>query len=90
MRRPINQPNETYKKAMKVAKRIAITMLCCFPVLLVFGYLTRNIITSDFWQIFCFVIIMAVAVAIEEVIVREKEKKKAEQAKFETKRDVFK
>ena len=90
MRRPINQPNETYKKAMKVAKRIAITMLCCFPVLLVFGYLTRNIITSDFWQIFCFVIIMAVAVAIEEVIVREKEKKKAEQDKFETKRDVFK
>ena len=90
MRRPINQQNETMKKTMKVAKRIAITMLCCLPVLIIFGYLTRNIITSDFWQIFCFVIIMGIAVAIVEVVARSREQKKAEQAQFETKKDVFK
>ena len=90
MRRPINQQNEMYKRAMKVAKRIAITMLCCMPVLLIFGYLTRNIITSNALQITCFVIIMGIAVAIVEVIARAKENKKAEEAQFETKKDVFK
>lgn len=90
MRRPINQQNEVYKRAMKVAKRIAITMLCCIPALIIFGYLTRNIITSDFWQIFCFVIIMGIAVVIVEVVARSREQKKAEQAQFETKKDVFK
>ena len=90
MRRPINQQNETYKKAMKVAKRIAITMICCLPVLLIFGYLTRNIITSDALQITCFIIIMGIAVAIVEVVARSREQKKAEQAQFETKKDVFK
>ena len=90
MRRPINQQNETMKKAMKVAKRIAITMLCCLPVLLLFGYFTRNIITSDALQITCFVIIMGIAVAIVEVVARAREQKKAEQAQFETKKDVFK
>ena len=90
MKRPVDQQNETYKRAMKVAKRIAITMLSCFPVLLIFGYLTRNIITSDALQITCFVIIMGIAVAIVEVIARAREQKKAEQAQFETKKDVFK
>ena len=75
MRRPINQQNETYKRAMKVAKRIAITMLCCIPVLIIFGYLTWGIL-SDFWQTFCFVIIMGIVVAIEEIVAREREKKK--------------
>ena len=88
--RPINQQNETFKNAMKVAKRIAITMLCCLPVLLIFGYLTRNIITSDVIQIICFVIIMGTAVVIVELVARTKEKKKAERAQFETKKDVFK
>ena len=88
--RPINQRNETMKRAMKVAKRIAITVLCCLPVLLIFGYLTRNIITADWLQILCFVVIMGVAVLIEEVIARAIIKKKAEEAQFETKKDVFK
>ena len=88
--RPLNQQNETMKKAMKVAKRIAITMLCCLPVLLIFGYLTRNIITSDALQITCFVIIMGVAVAIVEVVARSREKRKEAMEQFETKKDVFK
>ena len=88
--RPINQQNETMKKAMKVAKRIAITILCCLPVLLIFGYLTRNLITSDALQIVSFVVIMGIAVAVEEVIVRAKEKRKEELAVLETKKDVFK
>ena len=90
LRRPINQNNEAYKKAIKVAKRIAITMLCCLPVLLIFGYLTRNIITIDALQITCFVIIMGIAVAIVEVVARSREKRKEAMAQFETQKDVFK
>jgi len=90
MKRPINQQNEAYKAAMKVAKRIAITILCCMPVLLVFGYLTRNIITSDALQIICFVIIMGIAVAIVEVVARRREQRKQAMEQFETKKDVFK
>lgn len=80
--------NETYKNMMKVAKRIAITILCCVPVMIVFGYLTRRVITSSAVQIVCFMLIMGIAVAVEEVIVRAKEKQKAEE--IETKKDVFK
>ena len=90
MRRPINQQNEVYKSAMKVAKRIAVTILCCMPVLLVFGYLTRNIITSDALQVVCFVIIMGIAVAIVEVVARNREQRKQAMEQFETKKDVFK
>ena len=86
--RPNNQQNEIIKKAMKVAKRIAITILCCVPVMIVFAYLTRNVITTNGIQILCFMVIMAVAVAIVEVVARSKEKKKKEE--IETKRDVFK
>ena len=89
MKRPINQQNETYKRAMKVAKRITITMLCCLPVLIIFSYLTWGIL-NDFWQITCFIVIMGIAVAIVEIVARDKERKKQEEAQFETKRDVFK
>ena len=89
MKRPINQQNETYKRAMKVAKRITITMLCCLPVLIIFSYLTWGIL-NDFWQIFCFIVIMGIAVAIVEIVARDKERKKQEEAQFETKKDVFK
>ena len=82
--------NETYKNMMKVAKRIAITILCCVPVMILFGYFTRNIITSNAVQIVCFMLIMGAAVAVEEVIVRAKEKRKAEQDMVEPKKDVFK
>ena len=83
-----NNRNEAYKGIMKVAKRIAITILCCIPVLVVFAYFTRNIITQNWVQIICFMVIMAVAVTIVEVIARAKENKKEQE--IETKRDVFK
>ena len=84
--RKFNRQNEEVKNVMKVAKRIAITILCCLPFLGVFGYLTRNIITSDFLQVVCFVIIMGATVAIEEIIVRNKEKKEQD----DDSQDVFK
>lgn len=80
--------NEVYDNAMKVAKRIAITMLCCVPFLLVFAYLMRNIITSNGLQIFLFVLIMGVVVLIEELLVRRKNK--CESKIEEDKKDVFK
>ena len=85
--RRVNSRDEAYKNIMKVAKRIAITILCCIPVIIIFGYLTRNIITSDALQIVCFTLIMGIAVTVEEILVRAKEKAKAEE--IETKRDVF-
>ena len=85
--RRVNGRDEAYKNIMKVAKRIAITILCCIPVIIIFGYLTRNVITSDALQIVCFTLIMGIAVTVEEIIVRAKEKAKAEE--IETKRDVF-
>ena len=84
--RKINDRNEVYRNTLKVAKRIAITILCCIPILIFFGYFTRNIITNRVLRIVCFMIIMGVVVAVEEVIVRAKEKQKQE---VETK-DVFK
>ncbi|MBO5955005.1 MAG: hypothetical protein J6Q13_03465 [Clostridia bacterium] len=86
--RNINNRDEAFKNAIKVAKRIAITILCCIPVIVVFSYLTRNVITSNFVQILCFTLIMGIAVAVVEVIARAKEKAKAEEV--ETKKDVFK
>lgn len=88
--RPIRQQNETFKSAMKVAKRIAITILCCIPVMWIFGYLTRNIITSDALQVVCFMVIMGTAVAVEEVVARKIIKRKEAMAELETKKDVFK
>lgn len=87
--RRVNGRDEAYKNIMKVAKRIGITILCCVPVMIVFGYLTRNVITSDALQIVCFTLIMGIAVLIEELVVRAKEKRKAEQDMIEPKKDVF-
>lgn len=84
----INSRDEAYKSALKVAKRIAITILCCIPFILVFAYLTRRVITSNVVQVLCFMLIMGVVVAVEEVIARRKEKQK--ELEVETKRDVFK
>ena len=84
----VNDGTEAVKNIMKVAKRIAITILCCVPVIVIFGYLTRNVITSDALQILCFTLIMGIAVAVVEIVARKKEKRKAEE--IETKRDVFK
>ena len=84
----VNERDEPYKNIMKVAKRIAITVLCCVPFIIVFAFLTRKVITSDALQILCFTLIMGTAVAIVEVIARRKEKQQKEEV--ETKRDVFK
>ena len=89
MRNVINR-NDGYKNAIKVAKRIAITILCCIPALILFGYFTRNVIKSNALQIVCFMLIMGIAVAVVEVIARAKEKAKAEQDMVEPKKDVFK
>ena len=87
MRKTIRN-NDTYKNMFKVAKRIAITILCCMPVMVIFAYLTRNIIKSDVLQVLCFMFIMGIAVAIVEVIARTRENQKEQE--IETKRDVFK
>ena len=86
--RRVNNIDNRFQGAFKVAKRIAITILCCIPVMILFGYFTRNIIKSNGVQIVCFMLILGIAVAVEEVIARAKEKAKAEEV--ETKRDVFK
>ena len=86
--RSCNNRDEAFKNVIKVAKRIAITILCCIPVCGVFSYFTRNVIKADALQILCFVAIMGIAVAIVEVVARAKEKAKLEE--IETKKDVFK
>lgn len=86
--RPVNNNPETYSAIMKVGKRIAITILVCVPFLIVFAYLMRNIITSNVVLIICFVLIMGIAVLIEEIIARKREKVKKET--IVEKRDVFK
>ena len=74
----------------KLAKRIGITVLVCIPFLIAFAYLTRKVITSNALQIFCFVVIMLVAVLIEDLVVRSREKKKKNEPIVEDKTDVFK
>ena len=81
---------DMFRRAKKLVKRVSITILCCIPFILIFAYLTRNVITSDAAQIVCFIAIMGAAVGVVEPIARAREKRKAEQAKVEPKRDVFK
>ena len=88
--RKINGRDEAYQNIIKVTKRIAITILCCVPVMIVFGYLMRNIIPSNVTQIICFIVIMGKAVLIEEFVARKKEKQKKEDELINPKKDVFK
>ena len=85
-------PNFDMQKTLKVAKRIALTVLICIPFLFAFAYLTRRIITSNGLQIFCFVVILLVVVGVEELIARkiEKNKKSKPQVEDNNKTDVFK
>ena len=83
-----NDRDTAYKNAIKVAKRVAITILCSLPVVFVFAYLTRNVIKSNLVQILCFMAIMGLAVLIVEIVARKKEKIKIEE--INTKHDVFK
>lgn len=80
--------NESFQSMMKIAKRIAIEILISLPFCIVFGYLTRNYI-KGFLQVLCFMIIMAVAVVIGELIYKYKQKKKLRQEILNPKRDVF-
>ena len=83
--------SESYRKALKIGKRIAITILICIPFLILFGYYTRNIITADWAQILIFMVIMGLAVTIEELVAKRKEQKKeAQEILKEPKEDVFK
>ncbi|MBO5955027.1 MAG: hypothetical protein J6Q13_03580 [Clostridia bacterium] len=85
----MKQPNqqEFINNAMKVGKRIALTVLICIPFLILFAYLTKDIITSDVAQVLIFIAVMGVAVLLEEIIVRKREKQKKEM-QIE-KKDVF-
>lgn len=85
-----NNKSEAYKQAIKIAKRMTITMLCCIPVLIVFAYLMRNIIKSDVVQIICFMVILALAIGIEELIYNQRQKKKQAKQLLEKNKDVFK
>lgn len=82
--------NESYQKMMKTAKRIAMEILISLPVCIIFAYLTRNVITSDFLQIVCFMVIMGVAVLIGELAYKRKQQKKQAQEILNPKKDVFK
>lgn len=82
--------NENLKQAKTKAKRITITIFACIPVLILFGYFTRNIITNRAVNIICFVAIMGFAVLMEELIYNAIKKKKANSVVVETKKDVFK
>ena len=79
-------PESTYKRA----KRVALTILFCIPVVAVFGYFTRNIITNNALQIVCFTLIMGVAVFLEELIYSKRQKKLEEKKKDNKHVDVFK
>ena len=82
--------NDFMQNAMKVAKRITITILICIPILIVAAYLMRNIITSNVLQTIFFIVVMGVAVLIEEIVARTREKLKKEKEMVEGKKDVFK
>ena len=86
--RRVNDRDLAYKNAIKVAKRVALTIVCCIHVLIVFAYLTRNIIKYNGVQILCFMLIMGAAVLIVEIIARKREKVKLENK--DTTHDVFK
>lgn len=85
-----NTQNETVQNAMKVAKRIAITMFCCLPFMLVFAYLLRNILNKDIYQILFFMAFLAIVVVIEEIVSRKAEKRKKLKQEIEPTKDVFK
>ena len=81
-----NIPENTIKKV----KRIAWTIVCCIPVIVAFGYLTRNVITENSLQILCFVIIFGLAVLIEELIYSKRQKKLEAKKNTNKQNDVFK
>ena len=81
---------ETTQNIMKVGKRIAITILCCVPFLILIGYLLRNVVTSNVVQILIFMLVMGIAVLIEELIARKRERRRQAKIELEGDKDVFK
>lgn len=82
--------NQMYNSIMKVAKRIAITIVCCVPFMVLFGYYTSNIITASWAQVLIFTTFLLVVVLIEELISRKREQKKQARELSEKTTDVFK
>ena len=82
--------NQMYNNIMKVAKRIVITILCCVPFMVLFGYYTRNIITASWAQVLIFTAFLLTVVLIEEVISRKREQKKQARELLDKTTDVFK
>lgn len=83
--------NQIYtQKVYKMIKRIVITIACCIPMLLLFGYFTRNAIKSNALMIFLYMLIMAVVVFSVEYIARRREKKRTASELLNDKKDVFK
>lgn len=81
---------ETTQNIMKIGKRVAITVLCCLPFVILIGYLLRNVVTSNMVQILIFALFMGVVVLIEELIARKRERRKQAKIELEDGRDVFK
>lgn len=79
---------EQFNNLKKVVKRIALTIVVCIPVCILFGYFTQSFIKSDTLQVVCFMAIMGLSVLIVEIVARKKEKRKKEEI-LETKKDVF-
>lgn len=76
---------QSRSSALALVKRIAVTIGCCLPFILLLGlWLEKKL--SNGWIIFIFVVIMLLAVIIEELIHTIKKDKNDKN----TKRDVFK
>ena len=78
------------ENTIKRVKRIALAIVFCIPVVIAFGYITRNVITSNALQIICFMVIFGLGVLIEETIYYKKQKKLEEKQKNNKPKDVFK
>ncbi len=85
-----NNNNIDVHNFIKVAKRISITVIACLPFLLVFSYLMRKKITASWAYILIYLAVFLIVVGIEELIVRHREKQKAERERLGKSRDVFK
>lgn len=82
--------NDTPENTIKRVKRIAWTIVFTIPLIIVFGYLTRNVITSNAVQVICFTVIFGLVVLIEELIYNKRQKKIEEKRKSNSNVDVFK
>ena len=73
---------DMFRRAKKLVKRISITILCCIPFILIFAYLTRNVITSDAAQIVCFIAIMGGALRLLSQLQEQERRKRQNKHKL--------